>query len=336
MNGKIVLLVASCILSIASSVSAQNASNPVTIGSKIDTEGTVLGKMIVQLLSANGIPVVDKVGFGTTDLVRKAIAAKELDLYVEYTGNGAFFFQGTDPTVWKSERMGYETVKRLDLEKNDIVWLTPAPANNTWAIAARKDLADKEKLATLEDFARYVRRGGKAKLAASEEFISSAAALPAFQAAYGFKLANDQLLSFSGGNTALTEQAASQGSNGVNFAMAYGTDGSLAALGLTELATHTAPASRGGCRVNVPTGDGRGRSEAVALRGGWGGYTALGPFQAPLAAIRWVWSFRRLWVAAANRHSERTAARPRRWKRSNPRLNLSWPKTGSTVAIRFR
>jgi len=236
MNGKIVLLVASCILSIASSVSAQNASNPVTIGSKIDTEGTVLGKMIVQLLSANGIPVVDKVGFGTTDLVRKAIAAKELDLYVEYTGNGAFFFQGTDPTVWKSERMGYETVKRLDLEKNDIVWLTPAPANNTWAIAARKDLADKEKLATLEDFARYVRRGGKAKLAASEEFISSAAALPAFQAAYGFKLANDQLLSFSGGNTALTEQAASQGSNGVNFAMAYGTDGSLAALGLVVLA----------------------------------------------------------------------------------------------------
>ena len=236
MNGKIVLLVASCILSIASSVSAQNASNPVTIGSKIDTEGTVLGKMIVQLLSANGIPVVDKVGFGTTDLVRKAIAAKELDLYVEYTGNGAFFFQGTDPTVWKSERMGYETVKRLDLEKNGIVWLTPAPANNTWAIAARKDLADKEKLASLEDFARYVRGGGKAKLAASEEFISSAAALPAFQAAYGFRLANDQLLSFSGGNTALTEQAASQGSNGVNFAMAYGTDGSLAALGLVVLA----------------------------------------------------------------------------------------------------
>ena len=236
MNGKIVLLVASCILSIASSVSAQNASNPVTIGSKIDTEGTVLGKMIVQLLSANGIPVVDKVGFGTTDLVRKAIAAKELDLYVEYTGNGAFFFQGTDPTVWKSESKGYETVKRLDLEKNGIVWLTPAPANNTWAIAARKDLADKEKLASLEDFARYVRGGGKAKLAASEEFISSAAALPAFQAAYGFRLANDQLLSFSGGNTALTEQAASQGSNGVNFAMAYGTDGSLAALGLVVLA----------------------------------------------------------------------------------------------------
>jgi osmoprotectant transport system substrate-binding protein len=236
MKARLVPVLAFLITSIALlPISAQD-SKAVVVGSKIDTEGTVLGKMIVIILSANGIPVTDKVGFGTTDLVRKAIAAKELDLYVEYTGNGAFFFQGTDPTVWKNEKNGYETVKQLDLQKNGIVWLTPAPANNTWAIAVRKDLAAKEKLATLEDFSRYVGKGGAVKLAASEEFISSAAALPAFQAAYGFKLSNSQLLSFSGGNTALTEQAASQGSNGVNFAMAYGTDGSLAALGLLVLA----------------------------------------------------------------------------------------------------
>ncbi len=235
MQAKLVTISAFLFLSLAATISAQGASHPVVVGSKIDTEGTLLGKMIVRLLSANDIPVTDKVGFGTTDLVRKAIAAKELDLYVEYTGNGAFFFQGTDPTVWKDERLGYETVKRLDLQNNGIVWLTPAPANNTWAIAVRKDLADKEKLVSLDDFARYVVRGGAVKLAASEEFISSAAALPAFQQAYGFKLADDQLLSFSGGNTALTEQAASQGTNGVNCAMAYGTDGSLAALGLVVL-----------------------------------------------------------------------------------------------------
>ncbi len=234
MKARLVPILTFLIVLTAVALSAQ--SSPVVVGSKIDTEGTVLGKMIVQLLSANGIPVADKVGFGTTDLVRKAIAAKELDLYVEYTGNGAFFFQGTDPAVWKNEKKGYETVKQLDLQKNGIVWLTPAPANNTWAIAVRKDLADKEKLSTLEDFSRYVRKGGAVKLAASEEFISSAAALPAFQSAYGFKLSNSQLLSFSGGNTTLTEQAASQGSNGVNFAMAYGTDGSLAALGLVVLA----------------------------------------------------------------------------------------------------
>jgi osmoprotectant transport system substrate-binding protein len=167
--------------------------------------------------------------------VRKAIVAGDLDLYVEYTGNGEFFFSGTDSSVWKDEKRGYETVKKLDFEKNNVVWLTPAPANNTWAIAVRKDLAEKAKLVTLEDFARYVSSGAAVKLAASEEFITSAAALPAFQSTYGFTLKSDQLLSLSGGNTALTEQAAAHGTNGVNFAMAYGTDGSLAAFGLVVL-----------------------------------------------------------------------------------------------------
>lgn len=220
---------------LAGAAFAADMGAPVVVGSKIDTEGALLGKMIVKLLAANGIPVTDKVGFGTTPVVRKAITAGELDLYPEYTGNGEFFFEGTDSSLWKDEKKGYEAVKKLDFDKNGIVWLTPAPANNTWAIAVRKDVADKQKLATLDDMARYVNAGGAVKLAGSEEFISSAAALPAFQKAYGFTLKNSQLLSLSGGNTALTEAAAARGTDGVNFAMAYGTDGSLFSLGLVVL-----------------------------------------------------------------------------------------------------
>jgi osmoprotectant transport system substrate-binding protein len=223
---------AAVLLSVGTAAFAQKQ---VVVGSKIDTEGALLGKMIVKLLSAKGIPVLDKVGFGTTGVVRKAIAAGEIDIYPEYTGNGEFFFQGTDPGIWKDEKAGYQMVKKLDMDKNGIVWLTPAPANNTWAIAVRKDVAQKENLATLDDMARYVNAGGKVKLAGSEEFITSAAALPSFQKAYGFTLKNDQLLSLSGGNTALTEAAAARGTDGVNFCMAYGTDGSLFALGLVVL-----------------------------------------------------------------------------------------------------
>lgn len=175
------------------------ADKAVVVGSKIDTEGSLLGKMIVKLLAAKGIPVVDKVGFGTTDVVRKAIIAGELDIYPEYTGNGGFFFDGTDPNVWKDEKKGYDTVKKLDMDKNGLVWLTPAPANNTWAIAVRKDVADKQKLVSLADMARFVNTGGRMKLAGSEEFITRADALPAFQKAYGFTLKNDQLLSLPEG-----------------------------------------------------------------------------------------------------------------------------------------
>jgi len=208
---------------------------PVTIGSKIDTEGALLSQMIILMLTDNDIEVVDKSQFGPTPIVREAIISGEIDLYPEYTGNGAFFFDEADSDVWKNARQGYERVKQLDMEANNIVWLTPAPANNTWAIAIPRTLSEQEGIQTLDDFASYVNGGGYVKLIGSEEFVNSAAALPAFQEAYGFTLSGDQLLTVSGGNTALTEKAAAEGTGGVNAAMAYGTDGALSALGLVVL-----------------------------------------------------------------------------------------------------
>jgi osmoprotectant transport system substrate-binding protein len=117
-----------------------------------------------------------------------------------------------------------------------LIWLAPAPANNTWVIAVRRDLAARTGLKTVSDFARYVNGGGRVYLAASAEFVESPSALPAFEAAYGFRLRDRQLLTLSGGNTAATLRAAAEGMSGVNAAMAYGTDGAIAALGLVALA----------------------------------------------------------------------------------------------------
>jgi osmoprotectant transport system substrate-binding protein len=211
------------------------AQDAVRVGSKIDTEGSLLGNMIIEVLGANGIKTTNKLQLGPTKIVRSAILAGEIDIYPEYTGNGAFFFNvDTDP-AWKDAKQGYEKVKQLDKAQNKIVWLQPAPANNTWAIALRKDVAAANKLASMEDFAKWVSGGGKLKLAASAEFVESPAALPSFQKTYGFTLAQHQILVLAGGNTAATERAAAEGTSGVNAAMAYGTDGSLAALGLVVM-----------------------------------------------------------------------------------------------------
>jgi osmoprotectant transport system substrate-binding protein len=126
-------------------------------------------------------------------------------------------------------------VKKLDKSQNNIDWLQPAPANNTWAIAVTKALANQQNLKTLDDFASYVNKGGNVKLIGSEEFITSAAALPAFQSAYGFTLKSAQLISVASGDTAQTEKAASDGTSGVNACMAYGTDGGLSAFNLVVL-----------------------------------------------------------------------------------------------------
>ena len=227
------LIGSACLLMLASASSFAQTS--VRVSSKIDTEGSLLGNMIIQVLEANGIKTENKVQLGTTKIMRGAITSGEIDIYPEYTGNGAFFFSDEKNPAWKNAKAGYELVKKLDAEKNNIVWLTPAPANNTWAIALRKDVAEKNKVTSLADLGKWLAAGGKFKLAASAEFIERSDALPAFQTAYGFKLNNSQLLTLAGGDTTATIKAAAEQTSGVNAAMAYGTDGALAALGLVVL-----------------------------------------------------------------------------------------------------
>ncbi len=214
--------------------SASQANEPVVVSSKIDTEGAVLGELIIQALEREGIPTENRLQLGATSVVRSAIQAGEIDVYPEYTGNGAFFFDMTDSPVWNDADQAFETVRERDLEEG-LVWLRPASANNTWAISVRGDVAEENELVTLEDLAEYLEQGGDFKFAASAEFVESEQALPAFQQAYGFQLGEDQLLVLSGGNTAATMRAAAQQTSGVNAAMTYGTDGGLNALGLVVL-----------------------------------------------------------------------------------------------------
>ena len=150
-------------------------AQPVRVGSKIDTEGALLGNLIVQVLEAGGIKTENKLQLGNTKIVRGALVAGEIDLYPEYTGNGAFFHADETNAAWKKLDAGYQRIKALDAEKNKLVWLPPAPANNTWAIAIRKDVAGAQKLKTMADFGKWVAGGGKVKLAASAAPAASGA-----------------------------------------------------------------------------------------------------------------------------------------------------------------
>ncbi|MFD2648968.1 ABC transporter substrate-binding protein [Devosia albogilva] len=214
---------------------ASTANAQVVVSSKIDTEGGVLGNIIKQVLEANDIPVESRIQLGGTPIVREAIIAGEIDIYPEYTGNAAFFFERADEPIWNDAASAYAEAAELDYDANKIVWLTPSPANNTWAIALRNDVAESNDLSTLTEFGEWVSSGGEVKLAASAEFVNSPAALPKFQEVYGFTLQPDQLVTLSGGDTAATIAAAAQQTDGVNAAMVYGTDGGIAPSGLTVL-----------------------------------------------------------------------------------------------------
>lgn len=224
-------LAAAALALAAHSASAQD----ITVSSKIDTEGGLLGNMILLALQDAGLPVQDRLQLGGTPIMRDAIMAGQIDIYPEYTGNGAFFFDEADSDVWQDATAAYERVAELDLEANNIVWLTPSPANNTWAIALRQDLAEENGLTTMSEMGEWISGGGQIVLAASTEFVSSPAALPAFQDTYGFTLGSDQLVQLAGGDTAATIAAAAQQTSGVNAAMVYGTDGGIAPAGLVVM-----------------------------------------------------------------------------------------------------
>jgi osmoprotectant transport system substrate-binding protein len=218
---------------------ARAQSRRLIVSSKLDTESALLGEMIAQTLEAKGVGVERKLQLGPTRIVRGALLAGEIDIYPEYTGNGAFFFNLESDPAWHDPAQAYAKVRALDAEKNKVVWLRPASANNTWAIAVRKDAAPRgQTLKSLEDLARLLGTEWKAqfKLAASAEFVESPAALPAFQQAYGFKLDPANMLVLAGGDTAVTMRAAAEKLNGVNAAMVYGTDGAISALDLQVLA----------------------------------------------------------------------------------------------------
>jgi osmoprotectant transport system substrate-binding protein len=217
----------------STTASSAVAGPVVRVGSLLDAEGTLLGSMVIQMLEANGIKTEDKTKLGTPEVVRTALVGGEIDATIDYTGSGQYYHEGEegDPK-WKNADQAYAAIKQLDKDVNDIDWLTPAPANNSEFIATTSALAKAESITTMEDFAKYVNGGGEVKLIAAQTFIDNPLGLKGYEEAYGFTLTNDQLVALSTGNTAEMLSALAKGTDGINFSLAYGTDGQLNELDL--------------------------------------------------------------------------------------------------------
>jgi osmoprotectant transport system substrate-binding protein len=206
----------------------------VVVSSKLSSESAMIGHMIRLLLNARGIQTVDRMTLGATPVVRRALVAGEIDIYIEYTGNAGFFFNVASDPAWKDFRQGYALGSKLDYQANRIVWLTPANVSNAWALAVRRDVASANRLRTMSDFARWVSAGGKVVLACSAEF-ANAGTLRSLEKTYGFRMRSEQLIVLAGGETSATIAAAAAGTNDTNTAMVYGTDGGIASANLVVL-----------------------------------------------------------------------------------------------------
>lgn len=219
---------------------AEKPKPTLTVGSKDYVESEILGYLIAERLATAGFTVETRIPVGGTEEVRAALLDGTIDIYAEYTGNALTILREgrpseVDTSVLTDAKLTYREASLVDRRDFGVVWLTPAPGNNTFVIAIPRALADKTRIRTIGQFAKYVNDGGRVKLAGGAAALVRPDSLARFEAVYGFKLRPDQLQLFTGTESLIGEQAAGSGAGGVNAALGYSTDAGIASNGLIAL-----------------------------------------------------------------------------------------------------
>jgi osmoprotectant transport system substrate-binding protein len=211
------VIVALLALAGSAAVGAPAADRPaVRIGSKNFTEAFLLGEMYALLLEQAGFKVDRKLGLGGTLLAHEALKAGEIDMYAEYTGTALLNMLKMD--VMSDPKKVYDAVAREYRQRWGLVWLDPAPMNNTQAIAITKETSRKHGIRTLSDMAP------KAKdlvLAAVPEFTERPDGLKGLKRVYGgFDFKSVRLVDYGIKYRALVSGQA-------DVTVAFGTDGEI-------------------------------------------------------------------------------------------------------------
>jgi osmoprotectant transport system substrate-binding protein len=200
-----------------------------TVGSKEFTEQLILGQITLQALEAAGATVTDQTGLAGSVAAREALESGEIDMYWEYTGTGWITYLGhTDPVPGRQKQ--FEAVAKEDLKKNDIKWLEPpAPANNTYAFAVRREAYEDLGVKTISDFKQLIEENPEeATICVGTEFSTRDDGLPGVEEAYGFEFPTENIVKMDEGQI---YQATDQGER-CNFGEVFQTDGRIEGLDL--------------------------------------------------------------------------------------------------------
>lgn len=193
-----------------------------TVGSKKDADGQLLGAMYGLLLANQGYNVTYKLGAGDTTFLDTAIKSGNVDLYPEFTG--------TALTVYKlpntqDPQQAYNSVKTYYEQNFKITWLQPAyNLNDSYGICTSPANATKFNLTSVADIA--TNQQGKLTIASQSDGVD--AAINPVESAYGVQFKQVKMLD---------EQAsyAAVNNGDVDLLVCYTLDPTLAQSGFVVL-----------------------------------------------------------------------------------------------------
>lgn len=199
-------------------------SGPIRVASKDFTEEFILGNMYADLLEAAGFTVERKINLGGTPVAQAALESGQIDLYPEYTGTGLV-------TVLKQPPLSdpakvYDLVKSGYKQKYNLIWLDPAPMNDTQALAMTPEKSQQLGITTISQMAE---KAGQLVMVGPPEFQAREDGLPGLKKVYG----NFQLKSYKAVDPGLRYTALLNGQ--ADVVVAFSTDGEIAANHLVVL-----------------------------------------------------------------------------------------------------
>ncbi len=196
---------------------------PIVVASKPFGESFLLAELFAQLLEARGFQVERRLGLGATEIAFEALRSSSIDVYPEYTGTGLLAILGEQASADPGQV--YRHVAREFRRRFGVRWLPPLGFQNTYAIAVRRETAQRLRLATLSDLARV---SGSTRAGLTPDFIGRPDGLPGLTKAYGVRFSSVRALL-----PAIKYQALAAGE--VDVIDGYSTDGFIARYDLVVL-----------------------------------------------------------------------------------------------------
>ena len=151
----LIALITATALSFIPSIAPMMNSRRLLVAGKLGPEPEILINMYKELIEANSdIKVKLEPNFGKTSFLYEALKNKQIDIYPEFSGTITSSLLKNQVKVSNAPLEVYEAAREGILNQDKLVYLKPMEYQNTYALAVKKDYANKYDLKTISDLSK--------------------------------------------------------------------------------------------------------------------------------------------------------------------------------------